>query len=206
MRAGLVLALALLPPAAARTDEPGDFDHCVLALSRSPGWCAREGEPDDAPGPAGAGSFTGSGRSTTRAGPTGAGTAIARPSAARRPRWLTSRARPGSPGTRGAGTAAARASRPGPHSRWRAAPSAPWRRPPEFEGLDAPREVTASEVEAAFRKANPALGPDGVAVTCGGGRIAEVRICLTRDLRPRDCGADVRRDCPRPGALMEAPP
>ena len=33
--------------------------------------------------------------------------------------------------------------------------------------------------------------------------LAEVRICLTRDLRLRDCAPDVRQDCPLPRVLME---
>ncbi|MBC7157624.1 MAG: ribonuclease T, partial [Rhodobacteraceae bacterium] len=58
--------------------------------------------------------------------------------------------------------------------------------------------------EVAFLEANPGLAPDGITVTCDDGRIDEVRICLTRSLDPRFCGADVRRDCTLSGALMEA--
>jgi ribonuclease T2 len=29
-----------------------------------------------------------------------------------------------------------------------------------------------------------------------------VRICLTRELAPRDCGADIRRDCSVADALL----
>ncbi|MEM6390181.1 MAG: ribonuclease T, partial [Pseudomonadota bacterium] len=39
-------------------------------------------------------------------------------------------------------------------------------------------------------------------VTCREGRIQEVRICLSRELEPRICGADVRRDCTMQDALF----
>ena len=69
---------------------------------------------------------------------------------------------------------------------------------------DLGREVTlpAKVVEEAFLEANPDLSPDGVTVTCRAGRIQEVRICLTRTLAPRDCEADVRRDCDLGDALL----
>ncbi len=34
--------------------------------------------------------------------------------------------------------------------------------------------------------------------------IQEARICLTKDLEPRRCGADVIRDCRMQDAVMEA--
>ncbi|UWQ19171.1 ribonuclease T2 [Jannaschia sp. M317] len=66
------------------------------------------------------------------------------------------------------------------------------------------REVTlpASVVEEAVLEENPALEADGVTVTCKAGRLQEVRICLTRGLEPRRCGADVIRDCSLPDALL----
>lgn len=75
-------------------------------------------------------------------------------------------------------------------------------RPPAIRGLG--REVTlpARLVEEAFLDANPDLSADGVTVTCRQGRVQEVRICLTRDLEPRDCGRDVMRDCALPGAIL----
>ena len=50
-------------------------------------------------------------------------------------------------------------------------------------------------IEEAFLEANPDLSADGVTVTCRSGYVQEVRVCLTRDLKPRTCAADVRRDC-----------
>ena len=56
------------------------------------------------------------------------------------------------------------------------------------------------DIEAAFLSANPRLQPDQITVTCKAGRIQEVRICLTKDLRWRDCAPDTRRDCTLSGA------
>ncbi len=70
-----------------------------------------------------------------------------------------------------------------------------------YRALDLPRpddgRATAAEVEAAILAANPALDADGVIVTCRGGRIEEVRICLTPDLAPRACAPDVVADACR---------
>lgn len=69
---------------------------------------------------------------------------------------------------------------------------------------DAPR-ATAAEVEAALLAANPALGPDDLIVTCDDGRLAEVRICLTREFAPRRCAPDVERDACRSRAPLDLP-
>lgn len=66
-----------------------------------------------------------------------------------------------------------------------------------------PMAVPPAVVEAALLEANPTLGPRGVTITCREGRIMEARICLTRGLEPRPCGADVARDCADPGAVLE---
>ncbi len=55
--------------------------------------------------------------------------------------------------------------------------------------------LPAQVIEDAFLEANPWLSADAVAVTCDHALIAEVRICLTRGLRPRPCGSDVARSC-----------
>ena len=48
----------------------------------------------------------------------------------------------------------------------------------------------------------PALAADMLTITCKAGHIQEARICLTRALDPRECGADVARDCTLPDALF----
>jgi len=55
--------------------------------------------------------------------------------------------------------------------------------------------VTPDEVEAAFVKANPGLNPDSVSIVCDNRRLREVRICLSKDLRFRDCAELGRRSC-----------
>ena len=66
---------------------------------------------------------------------------------------------------------------------------------PVFPKITKDLKVPASVIEGAFLEANPGLQRDQVTVTCRAGMIQEVRICLTRDLDPRRCGADVIRDC-----------
>lgn len=65
--------------------------------------------------------------------------------------------------------------------------------------------ATAAEVEAQVLAANPGLSPDAVIVTCGDGRVEEVRVCLTRDFAPRACGADVLRGACRARGPLEVP-
>ncbi|MEJ6392760.1 ribonuclease T2 [Gymnodinialimonas sp. 2305UL16-5] len=75
-------------------------------------------------------------------------------------------------------------------------------RPPLLRQLDQDVRVAASVIEEAFLEVNPQLDADMVTVTCRANRIQEVRICLTRDLESRECGADVIRDCTSPDALF----
>jgi ribonuclease T2 len=68
-------------------------------------------------------------------------------------------------------------------------------RPPVFRKLASPIYVPATVVEQAFLQADPRLLPDMITITCRANRIQEARICLTKDLKPRTCGADIVRDC-----------
>jgi ribonuclease T2 len=75
---------------------------------------------------------------------------------------------------------------------------------PDFFALvDEPLTLPANVIEDAFLEANPDLSPDQITITCKAGRIQEARLCLTRDLEPRRCGADVRRDCQQADAILE---
>ncbi|MEM7267713.1 MAG: ribonuclease T2 [Pseudomonadota bacterium] len=58
-------------------------------------------------------------------------------------------------------------------------------------GMDLPPKV----IEDAFLEVNDDISADGLTITCRSGFIAEARVCLSRDLTPRDCGYDARRDC-----------
>jgi ribonuclease T2 len=82
-----------------------------------------------------------------------------------------------------------------------------------FEGLTMPEVfgavtrdlvVPAQVIEDAFMEANPSLGRDQITVVCDAGLIAEVRVCLTKDLDLRACSAEVARDCRMPNAGLEA--
>lgn len=77
-------------------------------------------------------------------------------------------------------------------------------RPEAFRNLKDDVKLPAAVVEDAFLMDNPGLERNEITVTCKASRIQEVRICLTRDLEPRKCGADVIRDCTLDDALFEA--
>lgn len=76
--------------------------------------------------------------------------------------------------------------------------------PAVFRALGQDVELPARVVEDAFIEANPGLERSMITVTCDAGRIEEARICLTKGLDFRPCGADAARDCRMPDALMEA--
>ncbi len=76
--------------------------------------------------------------------------------------------------------------------------------PPLFARVSRDLRVPASVVQDAFLDSNPQLTADQVTVTCTGRMIQEVRICLTKDLAPRTCAADVVRDCTLPDAELDA--
>lgn len=76
-------------------------------------------------------------------------------------------------------------------------------RPEVFRQLENPVTLPASLIEEAFIRDNPFLSPDQITITCRAGRFQEARICLTRELEPRECGADVIRDCTLDDALFD---
>jgi ribonuclease T2 len=74
--------------------------------------------------------------------------------------------------------------------------------PEAYASPKATLHVSPDEVEEAFVKTNPGLSRAGIAVTCGSPRLGEVRICLTKDLRFRDCAEVDRRACRRDRLVM----
>lgn len=76
-------------------------------------------------------------------------------------------------------------------------------RPEVLRQLERPVTLPARLIEEAFLKANPDWSPDMLTITCKAGRIQEARLCLTRELEPRACGADVSRDCGLGDALLD---
>ena len=76
--------------------------------------------------------------------------------------------------------------------------------PPIFARISKDLVLPALVIEDAFIEHNPGLARDQITVTCKSGMIQEVRICLTPELTPRRCGADVIKDCTLKDAGLEA--
>jgi ribonuclease T2 len=74
--------------------------------------------------------------------------------------------------------------------------------PPEYNNLQAPLTVSPAQVEDAFIKANPGLTQSGIAVECSRSRMSEVRLCLSKDLKFRDCPEVAKRSCRRDQLVM----
>lgn len=206
-RLALIAALSTLAnPARAEGERAGDFDYYVMALSWSATWCSLTGDARDDPQcDAGRGfdftlhglwpnyedgfpSFCRTGQPDPTRGETAAMADIMGGAGLAFYEWKKH----------------GRCSGLSPRDYFAASRRAydSVTIPPVLRGL--PKRVTlpASVVEDAFVEANPHLSRDGITVTCDGGMIEEVRICLTRDLEPRDCGADVRRDCSLKDAVL----
>jgi ribonuclease T2 len=74
--------------------------------------------------------------------------------------------------------------------------------PEEFLQISEPKTIAPDDLEAAFIKVNPGLSSSAISVTCGGKRLSEVRICLSRDLQFRSCEEIDRRACRRDEVVM----
>jgi ribonuclease T2 len=74
--------------------------------------------------------------------------------------------------------------------------------PEAYSAPKATLTVTPDEVEEAFVKSNPGLSRAAISVTCGSTRLSEVRVCLSKDLKFRDCGEVDRRACKRDKLIM----
>lgn len=68
--------------------------------------------------------------------------------------------------------------------------------PPELNAPTRMPQLDRAGVTDAFRRANPGLSTDMLAIQCSGRDLSEVRVCLDLDLSPRRCGARVRSRCP----------
>ena len=194
----LALTLALAGPAAAQ-DRAGDFDYYVMSLSWSPNWCDLTGRarqsPQCAPGAGFGWVLHGLWPQHEEGYPQDCRTTYAPPS--RR----ETEAMADIMGTSGLAwyqwNKHGSCSGLSPQAFFRTARAAydSVRIPQAFRKLTRDVTLPASLIEDAFVDANPDLDRDGVTVTCTDGAIQEARICLTKDLTPRTCGADVRRDC-----------
>lgn len=201
-----LLAL-LLPVTAQAQDIAGEFDYYVLSLSWSPNWCAMEGDERDSPQcDAGTGFgwvLHGLWPQYEDGWPERCRTRFSEPSRGQ------TEAMADIMGTSGLawyqwnkhGVCAGIS----PQEYYALAREAYGRveKPQVFMALDETVALPASVVEEAFLRDNPDIGANGLTVTCRAGMIQEVRICLTRDLEFRTCGADVRRDCTLEDALFD---
>ena len=204
----LALFALLTPLPLAAQDGAGEFDYYVLSLSWSPSWCATEGRTRDAaqcaPGRRVGFVVHGLWPQHERGWPDWCETRQ------RDPSRRESRAMEDIMGSAGLAWyqwqkhgRCSGLSAQGYYQAVRDAAAAV-AIPPVFRMLPRDVRLPAPVVEDAFIAVNPAMGRDGITVTCDGGRVDEVRICLTRDLQPRPCAPDSRRDC-RARMLMEAP-
>lgn len=200
MRRILALVIALLAaPALAKGERAGDFDYYVLALSWTPSWCLAQGDA----------------RQSQQCAPeTGFGFTLhglwpqfetGWPSWCRSARRDPTRAQTAAMADiMGSGGLAWHQWKK--HGRCADLTAADYfavsriaydavTRPDLLRQLTQAVTLPAKVIEAAFHEANPNHTADSITVTCRDSQIAEVRLCLTRDLTPRTCGADVRRDC-----------
>jgi ribonuclease T2 len=209
MRALLLVVAALCWAGAARAegDRAGDFDYYVLALSWSAAWCALEGDARDDPQcdpgrgltfilhglwpqhEAGWPAFCRTGQRDPSRAETAAMADIMGGAGLAFYQWKKH--------GRCSGLSAAEYFRTARAAFGRIAV------PDLFARVDRPLTLPARVIEDAFLDANPGLQPHQITVTCKAGLIQEVRLCLTRELVPRPCGADVVRDCRLPDAVLE---
>ena len=206
IRAGLLAAALLLAaPAGAEGERAGAFDYYVLALSWSPSWCAVEGNARGAAQCARPLGWSlhglwpqnergwpswcrGGGRDPSRRETAAMADVMGSGGLA----WHQWRKHGRCSGLGGADYLALS----------RAAYEAV-ERPEILRRLDGPVRLPARVVGEAFLEANPGLEADGITMTCREGRVMEARVCLTRDLAFRRCGADVARDCTLEDALLD---
>jgi ribonuclease T2 len=77
--------------------------------------------------------------------------------------------------------------------------------PPTLRSPKNARTVPPAIIAKEFVAANPGVPPAAVSVTCSGRFLQEVRVCLTKDLKPRPCSADVTRQACRVAEIIVQP-
>lgn len=202
--AALLLSTGL---ASAEGERAGEFDYYVMALSWSPTWCALEGDRRGSPQCAAEADngwiLHGLWPQFENGWPSYCATS------ARNPSRRDTREEAGLFGSSGNAwhqwNKHGRCSGLTANDYYRLSREAYARvtRPEIFRKLDSPVRLPAKVVEQAFLEENPGLAADQITITCKSGRIQEARVCLTRELEPRRCGADVIRDCTSSNALFD---
>jgi ribonuclease T2 len=69
--------------------------------------------------------------------------------------------------------------------------------PAAFNAPQRAQSLTAFQIIALFRRANPQMPDRSMAVACSRDTMSEIRVCLTKDLVVRACGQGVRNSCPK---------
>ena len=69
--------------------------------------------------------------------------------------------------------------------------------PADYLDVKTPLTVSPADVEEAFVAANAGLTREAVAVTCDAQRVREVRLCLSKEFKFRDCPEIDHRACRR---------
>ncbi|MGH1367972.1 MAG: ribonuclease T2 family protein [Maritimibacter sp.] len=201
------LILLLLTATVARADgeRAGDFDYYVLALSWSPNWCKLEGDARDA-----AQCKEDFGWIVHGLWPQYEdGWPAYCPTAVRAPSKQTTAAQSDIFGAGGAawyqwkkhGVCAGLEARDYYDTVRKA--YAKVTRPEVLRKIDRTFRIPAQVIEDAFLQSNPEWDADMITITCKDNHIQEARLCLTKDLEPRQCGRDTRRDCTLQKALLE---
>ena len=75
--------------------------------------------------------------------------------------------------------------------------------PPEYKNLNRQIQVNPADIEAKFAAANPSFPRTAFRVSCHGDELQEMRICFSKDLKPRSC-TDSAVDC-RLGSIVMRP-
>jgi len=189
-------------------DTPGNFDYYVMALSWSPNWCRYEGDARGSPQCDTAADFGwvlhGLWPQNERGWPANCRHAFRNPSSRDTADMADLFGSAGSAwhqwNKHGACSGLS------PDDYYALAREAYGRiiRPEVLRNLDRDVTLPASLIEQAFMRDNVDLDADEITITCQSGMIQEARICLTRDLELRTCGADVLRDCTLEDALFQA--
>jgi ribonuclease T2 len=67
--------------------------------------------------------------------------------------------------------------------------------PAPMESPAQTRSMTAADIASSFISANPGMPANALVVACSGPELAEVRVCMDRNLAPTACGKGVKTSC-----------
>ncbi|WP_236177221.1 ribonuclease T2 [Pseudomonas sputi] len=76
--------------------------------------------------------------------------------------------------------------------------------PEELQPFSSSYYFEAQEIADLFRRSNPGIPSNGIAVICNGPELSEVRVCMGKDLQFGACGKDVKTQC-RAGDIRVPP-